>query len=120
MDIPQVLNFISHAYVLSKKPEQAKTPLLKAIKKRPEDLSLWFNLAVSHYASAIQYLANPSEDRNLEGVVKSIDSIEKAKTIFHWLSHAQGVEDKKEASFLEEPSTPEGMPPDDIVGMSVH
>ena len=100
--------------MLAKKPEQARVPLLSALQRNPEDLRLWFNLAVSQYASAVQYLAKASEDRQLSGVKKSMDSIKQASNIFEWLSHAQTqVAQMADKTFLEEPHTPDGEPPED-------
>lgn len=107
-------NFIAHAYVLSKKPEQARVPLLCAIQRNPEDLRLWFNLAVSQYASAVQYLAKASEDRQLSGVKQAMEFIKQASNIFDWISNAQTqVTQMAENSFLEEPHTPDGEPPEE-------
>lgn len=130
--------YLALAYFLSDKYTSARTTLLRGLRHRPNDLVLWFNLALVEEYEAIELINTiESSSQRKTQVVNAMNLLKHSLSLMEWLgekkpsstsssssskhgsSSQTASSEKKDGDFEfflpHEPQSPPGSPPDDTV-----
>ena len=107
---------LAHAHFKSQNFAECNMVMRAAIARRPGDLRLWFNLAISEEEGSIKVLNSGSKD--VADVASAISGLESARDTFGWLGsikrgggNAAGDERQSATSSASfEPKSPPGSP----------